>query len=383
MERIQRRLAQTSSPSHSRFLWGPLQLLSVHSDLDVFLLLLPILSLAVCLLSILLHAQASHARRFLLELLNRKGSDVGAVASSCVERNEEKPDEEAKKRGKETHSTQEQGDEAHGENKEENPTEKKRNNRLKVALVVAHPDDEVMFFTPTLALLRDFSEHVQVHLLCLSTGNAAGLGRVRSREFLNAARLFGVENGNALVLDDEALQDGWGLWSPERVADVVEEFIEKNEISTIFTFDERGVSRHPNHISVFRGVRLLHERQRARGNARPGGSERQRAEGKDERGGVTKRGRHSRERGEARMSQTDVYLLQSHGLFRKYMGVLDVILSTVACRKKPNRIASVKLTPFLSIRGMSSHWSQFVWFRWMFVFFSSYTYTNVFDRITV
>ncbi|KEP66478.1 UNVERIFIED_CONTAM: N-acetylglucosaminylphosphatidylinositol deacetylase [Hammondia hammondi] len=371
MERIQRRLAQMSSPSHWRFSWGPLQLLSVHSDLDLFLLLLPVLSLAVCLLSILLHAQASHARRFLLELLNRKGG------------HEEKQDREAKKGEKETHGTREQGDEADGEKREESAADKKRNNRLKVALVVAHPDDEVMFFTPTLALLRDFSEHVQVHLLCLSTGNAGGLGRVRSQEFLNAARLFGVENRNALVLDDEALQDGWELWSPERVADVVEEFIEKNEISTIFTFDERGVSRHPNHISVFRGIRLLYERQRAGGNAGPGGSERQRAEGKDARGGVTKRGRHSHERGETRTRQTDVYLLQSHGIFRKYMGVLDVVLSTVACRKKPNRIASVKLTPFLSIRGMRSHWSQFVWFRWMFVFFSSYTYTNVFDRIIV
>ena len=39
-------------------------------------------------------------------------------------------------------------------------------------LVIAHPDDECMFFTPTLLGLQ--SQNVVVHVLCLSTGNFAG-----------------------------------------------------------------------------------------------------------------------------------------------------------------------------------------------------------------
>ncbi|CBZ53037.1 hypothetical protein NCLIV_028260 [Neospora caninum Liverpool] len=291
MERLQRRMARTSVPSQSsRFLWGPLQLFSVDSQVDVFLLLLPLLSLAVCFLSILLHAQASHARRFLLELLSRKESpDKAATDSTCVRRTEDGE-------GTKGHSGRETRDETGsiearrgsrgGDNQErEAATE---TDKLRIALVVAHPDDEVMFFTPTLALLRDFPEHVKIHLLCLSTGNADGQGRVRSREFLSAASLFGIDKTEAVVVDRDDLQDGWAPWSPERVADVVEEFTESNDISTIFTFDAHGVSRHPNHISVYNGV-------------------------------------------------------------RKYTGVLDIIWSTVACRKELNRIASVKLTPFLSI----------------------------------
>ena len=39
-----------------------------------------------------------------------------------------------------------------------------------VLLVTAHPDDECMFFTPTVRAL--VSEGVPVHVLCLSTGEA-------------------------------------------------------------------------------------------------------------------------------------------------------------------------------------------------------------------
>ena len=46
----------------------------------------------------------------------------------------------------------------------------KRNGRAKNALVVtAHPDDECMFFAPTILQLVQ-EPNTKVHLLCLSTG---------------------------------------------------------------------------------------------------------------------------------------------------------------------------------------------------------------------
>ena len=39
--------------------------------------------------------------------------------------------------------------------------------RKRILLVTAHPDDECMFFSPTLVHL---SKTAQVHLLCLSSG---------------------------------------------------------------------------------------------------------------------------------------------------------------------------------------------------------------------
>eukprot|EP00035_Acanthoeca_spectabilis_P037791 m.47445 g.47445 ORF g.47445 m.47445 type:complete len:102 (-) comp8864_c0_seq1:2284-2589(-) len=41
-----------------------------------------------------------------------------------------------------------------------------------VLLVTAHPDDEAMFFGPTIARMRRLGH--TVHILCLSTGNFEG-----------------------------------------------------------------------------------------------------------------------------------------------------------------------------------------------------------------
>jgi N-acetylglucosaminylphosphatidylinositol deacetylase len=46
-----------------------------------------------------------------------------------------------------------------------------------ILLVTAHPDDEVMFFTPLLLGLVEKGHQVQI--LCLSTGNFGGLGHIR------------------------------------------------------------------------------------------------------------------------------------------------------------------------------------------------------------
>lgn len=45
--------------------------------------------------------------------------------------------------------------------------------------VIAHPDDEAMFFVPSIVNLR---QNNRLYLLCLSTGNFAGLGRIREKE---------------------------------------------------------------------------------------------------------------------------------------------------------------------------------------------------------
>lgn len=48
--------------------------------------------------------------------------------------------------------------------------------------VIAHPDDEAMFFVPTiLALKRNQTNQSKMSLLCLSSGNAVGLGEIRFR----------------------------------------------------------------------------------------------------------------------------------------------------------------------------------------------------------
>ena len=64
--------------------------------------------------------------------------------------------------------------------------------RLYALFVIAHPDDEAMFFSPLVDALAHMEHKISV--LCLSTGNVYGLGsREKARAFLNNMREnFGV-----------------------------------------------------------------------------------------------------------------------------------------------------------------------------------------------
>ena len=84
-----------------------------------------------------------------------------------------------------------------------------------VLLVTSHPDDESMFFGPTIQAAKRMG--AQVHILCLSTGDADGLGEVRAKELDSAGAHLGVTSVD--LVDDSALRDGFDeKWPVEAVA---------------------------------------------------------------------------------------------------------------------------------------------------------------------
>jgi N-acetylglucosaminylphosphatidylinositol deacetylase len=151
-------------------------------------------------------------------------------------------------------------------------------------IVIAHPDDESMFFIPTIrSILRDGSNKNggcgMVWLLCLTTGNYDGLGEARKQEVIQAAKLLGI--CNVIVRDD----DETGLkdhprerWDKVKVAGVVRlTLLEEHRILmttmtkqgnddlndnnvdchyqyVLVTFDSHGISGHVNHIDTYHGV---------------------------------------------------------------------------------------------------------------------------------
>ncbi|KCV73126.1 hypothetical protein H696_00674 [Fonticula alba] len=115
-------------------------------------------------------------------------------------------------------------------------------------LVVAHPDDECMFFAPTLLNLLPAFE---MAILCLSSGNADGLGPTRTREMLQACERLGVAAELVHVLDVPALQDGQLVdWQPADVLQAIDTFAATRDIDLIITFDEHGISGHRNHAAI-------------------------------------------------------------------------------------------------------------------------------------
>ena len=70
---------------------------------------------------------------------------------------------------------------------------------MSVLLVTAHPDDECMFFTPS---IRSFIEEgYSIDLLCLSRGNYDGQGEIRAKEVSKSASILGIRE--TFIVEDE------------------------------------------------------------------------------------------------------------------------------------------------------------------------------------
>ncbi|KAL3628953.1 hypothetical protein CASFOL_027999 [Castilleja foliolosa] len=210
-----------------------------------------------------------------------------------------------------------------------------------VLLVIAHPDDESMFFTPVINYL--IKSGYNLHILCLSTGNADGMGSIRKEELHLACAVLKIPSQQVNVLDHPDLQDGFGkAWDWSLLASIIDDEIRTCSIDLIITFDDYGISGHCNHRDVHRGVRklLLHD-------------------------------------------DVETWELISTSVIRKYIGPVDIWLSILftSCQRYGQSHCLVNIDPRKSYAAMSQHSSQWVWFRKLFVAFSSYTYVNTLKKI--
>jgi len=87
----------------------------------------------------------------------------------------------------------------------------------RVLIITSHPDDEVMFFGPTiLGLVR----RCEVFLLCMSPGREAG--HTRKRELFDSCRLLGIPDSNVILMRHTKLKDDPTVrWREELVSDII------------------------------------------------------------------------------------------------------------------------------------------------------------------
>jgi len=110
----------------------------------------------------------------------------------------------------------------------------------------------------------------------------------------------------------------------------------------ILTFDQHGISNHPNHISLPAGIRhLMRDPQ----------------------------DQHLR-----------LFTLKTVPMLPKYIGPFSHIVaklwsSIVQTPKHPTFVAGFKDYQ-TALQAMYQHWSQLVWFRWLYVLFSRYMWVN-------
>ena len=232
-------------------------------------------------------------------------------------------------------------------------------NKKNILLIIAHPDDESMFFTPLLSYLTHKQFTDKTHILSLSNGGSD----TRSNELKSAAnKVFGIRHKNIKIINDtENLRDCITLyWDKDIIIKHVNEYINKHDIDIIFTFDNYGISGHPNHISVYNALQYgvdndLFEIHASNNNAFDGGR------------------------------VLDIFALKSVRLVRKYWCWLEPMLWLIAFVPMnwniDNSDIVVLSAPNKCYDGMTYHASQFIWYRKLFVIFTRYAWINQFHKI--
>lgn len=221
-------------------------------------------------------------------------------------------------------------------------------------LVMAHPDDETMFFGPS--ILNLIKHNKSLHIICLSDGNADALGERRTSEMKQVVHNMG-SNVQLFISHGEPFIDSLDrIWNKEQIDSYIGKHLARHDsIKQLVTFDTFGVSGHPNHISISKA--LIDNRKK-----------------------YSNRG-------------VKVLTLATVSILRKYLSFLDVIstfifhedfLGSVIPREKSHHSNSVilaldvfqycQLTKILRL-----HESQMVWFRYLYMTFSRYMFINELD----
>lgn len=127
----------------------------------------------------------------------------------------------------------------------------------RILIVTAHPDDECMFFGPTILSLSR-RQNCQVYLLCLSNGNYDKQGHLRKPELWDSCRELGLRPENVTICNVTELQDDpQAEWKAVTVAKIITKYVASLDIQAIITFDQDGVSRHSNHCHIYYAVASL------------------------------------------------------------------------------------------------------------------------------
>lgn len=134
-----------------------------------------------------------------------------------------------------------------------------------VILVIAHPDDESMFFGPSILELNKENYLNNFHIICLSNGNYDNLGEIRYNELIKSSSILGLNLNNIKIYDEknggfkDNINENWDLLNLEKlILNSIKNDLNLNKsIINFLTFDKFGVSNHPNHKSIYYGLNNL------------------------------------------------------------------------------------------------------------------------------
>ncbi|KAG7662012.1 GPI12 [[Candida] subhashii] len=235
-----------------------------------------------------------------------------------------------------------------------------------VYFIIGHPDDEVMFFSPSVVEVAKTKYHNDVKIICFSQGDSVdvSMGAIRSNELYHSARILGIDKENVSILN--GFKDGMNeTWPVAQIKQVLQEQVTSDKPIVLITFDENGVSNHPNHISLYHGTKSYFNSIKKNGNS------------------------------------TRLLILKSLNFWEKYSFTFltnvelfvahlsDLLISNiihininVSFFNQAPSMSSIKIYSDLNMLSVSyaamayGHFSQMVWFRYGWLLFSRYLTFN-------
>ncbi|KAG7291128.1 hypothetical protein NEMBOFW57_001139 [Staphylotrichum longicolle] len=102
-------------------------------------------------------------------------------------------------------------------------------------IVTAHPDDECLFFAPSILGVLDRNRDITGGLLVMSTGNNYGLGETRLQELQGSCKALGIHPKRCIALNHPDLQDNPKVWwNTELIEGIVHEHVQQWKIDASF-----------------------------------------------------------------------------------------------------------------------------------------------------
>ena len=210
----------------------------------------------------------------------------------------------------------------------------KRMFKKRICILIAHPDDECMFFGPIIRQLSKCSN--KFYVLCMTTGDFYGKGNIRIDELkLSCQNLIGDINlVDVKVVNETNLPDHPKFeWDKNLCAKIIRNYIHSNSIDVLITFDSRGVSSHLNHCFLYAIVKSLDLNEKIQ-----------------------------------------FYYMETVSLARKYLFLFDLLPTLYYSN---NLIAINSPDDYRQcFKSMMNHQSQLVWFRWLYILTSRYMIIN-------
>ena len=93
-----------------------------------------------------------------------------------------------------------------------------------ILFVIAHQDDEAMFMTPTIKRLSDDSTN-KFYILCLTSGNGAGIGQTRIKELKVSFKHLKFTNFEIIDNEEDFTDSMTVNWNANKVAFQLKETI--------------------------------------------------------------------------------------------------------------------------------------------------------------